>query len=336
MNRQHIEKIIALHIATREDFISLLKTDDRSPLTQDFMDGACETRRMRILGDLMKVSTAPAEEFHAAFETFGIFETKFFLADVAGSPELLPMRNLYMAAYKLGQPEESWEKIRETTESMSSLELKNPQAVASGDFSKKIESAVEAFVAGSGSVDDIPYFEDRIFLNSLQGCSSTISCAYDTGNCLRVVGILLDRVVRIHDTNQTLTVEQELRCAGLLTLAGTCAGSAFDWVMDLNDKPLSEHIETMQRQCLSLAERHSQYPDLQEDYKAWGDRFGTIADTVAARAAAGCEVFDRPAAFAVRIYNADLMHKLERILKVGEPARKSAITGNSSAVRLGL
>lgn len=338
MKADDIRKIIARHILQEGNLDQFLATPDRSEATQDFLDTLVQEKRRRMLDDLSPLATTEPTEILAAFETFGRYETTGYIQYLAGSQELSDLTPLYMAAHKMGHPEESWAEARAHTECASSIDIKNPQMVIARPHEKSMEEAVKAFKAGTITPEDIPYIPDRSYLNSIQ--IAHVSAPKDDDYAVKPSTQLFEYVLDQCDQDASLTVEQELRFAGLLALACKFLPGAdpFAAMFDSQDakRTVQEKLVTsrghIEEVILKLNETLQEdgiedEPDRQTYLQTWKDKLqrnadvlSGIAERVAQKEAAGSELFTNPESMAVRIYNHDLAHKVATILKAEVPS----------------
>lgn len=337
MKADDIRKTIARHILREGNLDPFLATPDRSEAAQDFLDTLVQEKRRRMLDDLSPLAIAEPAEILAAFETFGRYETAWYIQYLAGSQELSDITPLYMAAHKMGYPAESWAEARAHTEQASSLEVKNPQMVVSRPHEKAMEEAVKAFKAGTITPEDIPYIQDRSYLNSIQ--VAHVSAPKDDDNAVKPSAQLFEYVLDQCDQDVSLTVEQELRCAGLLALACKLLPSADTFAPMFDSQDANK---TVQEKLIASREKIGQVilkldEALQEDgiksgvehqtyLQTWRDKLqhnvdvlSGLAERVAEKEAAGSELFTTPESMAIRIYNYDLVRKVATILKAEAP-----------------
>lgn len=143
-----------------------------------------QEKRRRVMNDLSPLATAEPAEILKAFQIFGAFETTFVETYTAQAP---------------------------------SLQLKNPQSEIFQPFNQNMGQAIHAVLKGTQAPENLPDPNDRMYLNALLTTRVSAGQEYDqqTAAAERLVGYALDQ----SDRNPEMTVEQELRCAGLLALA---------------------------------------------------------------------------------------------------------------------
>lgn len=340
MKARDIEKIIARHILQEGNLDAFLRTDDRSPETQDFHDVLVQEKRRRMLDDLSPLATAQPAEILEAFKTFGRYETAGYIQYLAGSQELTDLKPLYMAAYKMGRPQESWDETCAHAEQASPLEIKNPQMVITRPHEKAMEESIRAFKSGTLPPQDLPYVEDRSYLNTILIARISAPPDADGNNIIRPSAELFEYVLNECDQAVSMTVEQELRYAGLLALACKLLPGADPFADMFNSKDASK---TVQEKLISSRgnledvigkldealkeDGIADQSDRQAYLQTWKDKLqqdadvlSGLAERVAEKEAAGLELFTRPVGMAIRTYNYDLVRKVATILKAEVPA----------------
>lgn len=249
MNAHDIEKIIARHILQEGSLDKFLATPDRSQATQDLLDMLVQERRRRVLNDLKPIAAADTAEILKAFQTFGAFETSLYINRIAGSHELTHIEFLFMAARKMGHPEESWDQVKAYMRQASSMDIKNPQMQVARPYEKAIHAAIDAVYEESVAIENFPYIPDRVYLNSIQISRTFINDDHD--HAARASHQLMTYVLNQYDQCPSMTVDQELQWAGILVLACRSLPGSSGCGQDITARSIQEQLSAAHAVCVS-------------------------------------------------------------------------------------
>lgn len=338
MNHQDILQVIVCQLCDQRGHLDVLsQTSDWDESAKAAYDTASGRQRNMEMAQLEPLVDADAADILLALTELGPSLTVEYLQFRSGAYQLAAHKPLYAACAKFGHPDLSWDDAHHQAATVASLHLKNPQGVVFSGLRDKFLPAFDAFKKGDIGIADLPYLNDRFYMNgiirNIEPGDPKMRAEEDKGmpDDLRLSRLLFAAACEMLDQGRgSMTVEEELRLCGLVTLA--CQElpgySVFDPDWTTDGVTVLGHcdraVDTLVRRQAHCIEMMA---DMEDDDRKRGflahdqsqlDDMRELRDRVAAYTEH--EVFGNPVTLSFRIYDRFETEKLSAILRTRLPA----------------